>query len=60
MQRRSARWATRDYQRTSIVTQMIKDINWHILEQWRIDSRLIIIYDLVAIPAADYLIHNTR
>ena len=34
VQRRSARWATRDYQRTSSVTQLIKDLNW------RIDSPL--------------------
>ena len=63
-QRRSARWATRDYQRTSSVTQMIKDLNWRILEQRRIDSRLTLMYkmtfDLVAIPAADYLIPNAR
>ena len=64
VQRRSALWATRDYQRTSSVTQMIKDLNWRTLEQRRIDSRLILMYkityDLVAIPAADYLIPNTR
>ena len=40
VQRRSARCATRDYQRTSSVTQMIKDLNWRSLEQRRIDSRL--------------------
>ena len=59
VQRKSARWATRDYQRTSSV-----DLNWRTLEQRRIDSRLTlkykITYDLVAIPAADYLIPNTR
>ena len=64
VQRRSARWASRDYQRTSSVTQMIKDLNWRSLEQRRIDSRLTlmykIIYDLVAIPAADYVIPSTR
>ena len=64
VQRRSARWATRDYQRTSSVMQTIKDLNWHTLEQRRIDSRLTLMYkityDLVAIPAADYLIPNTR
>ena len=38
---RSARWATRDYQLTSSVTQMIKDLNWRTLEQRRIaDSPL--------------------
>ena len=64
VQRRSACWATRDYQRTSSVTQMIKNLNWRTLEQRRIDSRLTLMYkityDLVAIPAADYLIPNTR
>ena len=64
VQRRSARWATRDYQRTSSVTQMINDLNWHTLEQRRVDSRLTLMYkityDLEAIHAADYLIPNTR
>ena len=63
VQRKSARWATRDYQRTSSVTQMIKDLNWRTLEQRRKDSRFTLMYkityDLVAIPAADYLIPNT-
>ena len=57
VQRRAARWATRDYQRTSSVTQMLKDLNWRTLEQRRIDSRLILMYkityNLVAIHAAD-------
>ena len=61
---RSARWATRDYQHTSSVTQMIKDLNWRTLVQRRIDSRLTLMYkityDLVVIPAAGYLIPNTR
>ena len=56
--------AIRDYQRTSSVTQLIKDLNWRTLEQRRIDSRLTLMYKityvLVAIPAADYLIPNTR
>ena len=43
---------------------MIQDLNWRTLEQRCIDSRLIltykITYDLVAIPAADYLISDTR
>ena len=64
VQRRSARWATRDYQRTSSVTQMIKNLNWRTFEQRRLDCRLTLMYtityDLVAIPAADYLIPNTR
>ena len=64
VQRRSDHWATHDYQRTCTVTQMIKDLNWRTLEQRRIDSRLTLMYkityDLVAIPAEDYLIPNTR
>ena len=64
VQRRSARWATHDYQRTSSVTQMLQDLDWRTLEQRRIDSRLTLMYkityDLVAIPAADYIFPNTR
>ena len=64
VQRRSALWATRDYQRISSVTQMIKDLNCRTLEQRRIDSRLTLMYkityDLLAIPAADYVIPDTR
>ena len=60
----SARWATRDYQRTSSLSQMIRDLNWRTLEQRRIDSQLTltykITYDLVAISAANYIIPNTR
>ena len=60
VQRRAARWATRDYQRTSSENQMLKDLNWRTLELRRINSRLILMYkityDLVAIPAADYLL----
>ena len=40
VQRRSACWATRDYQRTSSETQMLQDLNWRTLEQWQIDSGL--------------------
>ena len=46
VQHRSARWATRDYQRTSSVTQMIKVLNWRTLEQRRIDSRLTLMYKI--------------
>ena len=35
-----------DYQHTSSVTQMIKDINWRTLEQRRIDSRLTHMYKI--------------
>ena len=41
---------------------MIKDRNWGTLEQRCIDSRLNLTYKItyVAVPAADYLIPNTR
>ena len=42
----------------------LKDLNWHPLDQRRKDSRLIMLYkvtyDLVAIPAPQYLARNTR
>ena len=64
VQRRAARWVTRDYRYTSSVSAMLQDLNWHPLDQRRIDSRLVLLYkvtyDLVVIPAGDYLIRNTR
>ena len=64
VQRRAARWVTRDYRYTSSVSAMLRDLNWRTLDQRRIDSRLVLLhkvtYDLVAIPASDYLIRNTR
>ena len=43
---------------------MLKDLNWRPLDKRRIDSRLLMIYkvthDLVAIPAPEYLVRNTR
>ena len=60
VQRRAARWATREYRYTSSVNVMLKDLNWRLLDQRRIDSRLVLMYkvtyDLVAIPASDYLV----
>ena len=53
-----------DYSYTSSVTAMMKDLNWRPLDQRSIDSRLIMLlkvtYDLVAIPASQYLTRNTR
>ena len=64
VQRRAARWVTRDYRYTSSVSAMLRDLNWHTLDQRRIDSRLVLLYnityDLVTIHAFDYLILNTR
>ena len=63
VQRRAAMWATRDYKYTSSVTAMLKDLNWRPLDQRRVDSRLLMMYrvtyDLVAIPAPEYLVRNT-
>ena len=41
VQRRAARWATRDYKYTPSVTALLKDLNLHTLDQRRIDSRLL-------------------
>ena len=64
VQRRAARRVTRDYQYTSSVSTMLQDLNWRTLDQRGIDSRLVLLYkvtyDIVAFPASDYLIRNTR
>ena len=43
---------------------MLKDVNWRPLGKRRINSRLVmnykVTYDLVAIPASDYLVPNCR
>ena len=64
VQRKAARWVTRDYRYTSSVSAMLQDLNWRTLDQRRIDSRFVLLYkvtyDHVAIPATDYLVRNTR
>ena len=64
VQRRAARWATRDYRYTSSVSSMLNNLNWRPLDQRCIDCRLVMLYkityDLVAIPASDYLKPNRR
>ena len=56
--------ACRDYPQTSSVTKTLENLHWRPLDQRRIDSRLVIMYkvtyDLVAIPASEYLIPNRR
>ena len=59
VQRRAARWTCHDYLQISSVTKMLGDLHWRPLNQRRIDSRLVII-DLVAIPASEFLIPNRR
>ena len=44
VQRRTARWVTRDYRYTSSVSVMLRDLNWRTLDQRRIDSRLVLLY----------------
>ena len=46
------------------VTKILENLNWRPLDQRRIDNRLVMMYkvtyDLVAIPASEYLIPNHR
>ena len=64
VQCRAARWATRDYRYTSSVTSMLNNLNWCPLDQRHIDCRLVMLYkvtyDLVAIPASNYLTPNRK
>ena len=64
VQRRAARWVYRDYSYTYSVTAIDEGLNWRPLDLRRIDSRLIMLYkvtyDLVAIPASQYLTRNTK
>ena len=43
---------------------MLKDLNWHPVDQRRIDSSLLMMYkvtyDIVAIPPPEYLVRHTR
>ena len=59
VQRRAARFAVRDYKRTSSTTEMMAKLQWPILQQRRQDAKLVMMYrisyDLVDIPAAQYL-----
>ena len=55
VQRRAARWVTRDYRQTSSVSTMLQDLNWRTLDQRRIDSRLVLLYKVTY-----DLIRNTR
>ena len=58
VQKRAARWATRDYKYTSSVTAMLKDLNWHPLDQRRIDSRLLIRRDKIYFESARHITIN--
>ena len=44
VQRRAARFVKRDYRQQSSVTQMIKDLGWQSLQEWRAVKRLTLMY----------------
>ena len=50
--------------KSSSVTEMLRDLRWRPLDQRRIDTHLVmkykITYDLVAIPVSEYLTPNLR
>ena len=72
VQRRAASWVLIDYNYTSSVTATLKDLNLRSLDQRRIDNRLHgnavqchirlyrVTYDLLTVPASQYITHNTR
>ena len=51
VQRRAAKWATRDDRYISSVTAMLKDLNWRPLDQHRIDSRLVMMYKVTYVES---------
>ena len=55
VQRRAARWATRDYKYTSSVTAMLKDLNWRPFDQRHIDSRLLMMYKVICHMLSQHL-----
>ncbi|KAK3096098.1 hypothetical protein FSP39_023212 [Pinctada imbricata] len=59
VQRRAARFATGDYQRTSSVTSMLQQLQWQTLQHRRNIAQVTMMYriahDLVDIPAAQFL-----
>ncbi len=59
VQRRAARYASNNYDNTSSVTNMLKDLQWETLESRRTKIQLTMFYkimnDLVDIPSADYI-----
>ena len=59
VQRRAARFATGDYQRTSSVTAMLQQLQWQSLQSRRAYAQTVmmyrIVYNLVDIPAEHHL-----
>ena len=64
IQRRGARFVQKDYQRTSSVTAMMNELGWKPLAHRRREQRLTLLFKiingLVAIPATDHIVFNTR
>ena len=63
VQRRAARFVKRDYRQQSSVTQMIKDLGWHSLQERRAVNRLTLMYKPVhGLSEVQFsnLIRNTR
>jgi hypothetical protein len=62
VQRRSARYVTGDFRRTSSVTAMLNNLSWETLQQRREHAKVTImyriIYHLIAIPIEPYLIKS--
>ena len=47
VQRQAARWVLSDYSPYSSVSDMLGRLGWCTLEQWRVDSRLVLFYKIV-------------
>ena len=64
IQRKAARFVKSDYQRTSSVTSMLKDLGWESLQQRRKINRLSMMYKIVnnqvAIPPTNHIEFNKR
>ena len=71
VQRRVTQFVKGDYSRTSSVTAMLADLQWNTLQQWRMQSKTVVLYrvvhKLVSIPVKPFLIpkrasrgHNMR
>ena len=59
VQRRTARWTTNDYPRTTSATSLLHQLDWQILEERRSVACLCLFYkvinSIVAVPLPDYI-----
>ena len=64
VQRCAARFVNNDFRRQSSVTEILQQLKWDFLQERRARSQLVMLYkiqhQLVAIPAATYLVPSTR